>query len=189
MSDSFSLNSSFSSSSSSFSSSSPSSSSFSSSSSAVNRGESAFDTTEGKSRGKNYISQEYDRNDIENDFVINNNNNNNDDNNNRNNNHNNNNNNNDDNDNKDNNDNNNKNKRDEVGNINDCHSNNDSVKLIVRVEKNVKKDEKKRRRQYTILTFTIIKKISLGLKSLTISFDISAFKNFKFQSLNLVKMR
>ena len=37
---------------------------------------------------------------------------------------------------------NNNNKRDEVGNINDCHSNNDSVKLIVRVEKNVKIDEK-----------------------------------------------
>ena len=78
---------------------------------------------------KNYNNQEYD---IENDFVTNDNNNNN-DNNNSNNNSNNNNNHDDNND-----------KRDEVGNISDCHSNDDSVKLIVRVGKMCKKMRKKK---------------------------------------------
>ena len=37
------------------------------------------------------------------------------------------------------------------------------------------------------MTFTIIKKISLGLKSLTLSFDISAFKFFKILVIEFSK--
>ena len=51
----------------------------------------------------------------------------------------------------------------------------------------MKKDEKKRRRQYNILIFTTIKKISLGLNSLTPSFDISAFKFFKILVIEFSK--